>query len=110
MGMVILVILALIGVFVILPLIGSLLNTIIVLLIWAAIGWLAGKFLRGRGFGTIGNILLGLGGGLLGGILFGILAPGLTGGLLGTLISGVVGAVVLVYLIRLLGISPQFGR
>ena len=45
----ILIILAIIGLFVILPTIGSLLNLAIILAVWAFIGWAAGKLLRGRG-------------------------------------------------------------
>lgn len=105
----ILIILAIIGLFVILPTIGSLVNLAIVLAVWAFIGWAAGKLLRGRGYGTLGNILLGLAGGLVGGMVFGILSPGLSAGLLGGLLSGVVGAVLVIYIMRLLG-NPSFGR
>jgi uncharacterized membrane protein YeaQ/YmgE (transglycosylase-associated protein family) len=105
----ILIILAIIGLFVILPMFGSLVNLLIVLAVWAFIGWAAGKLLRGRGYGTLGNILLGLAGGLVGGMVFGILSPGLSAGLLGGLLSGVVGAVLVIYIMRLLG-NPSFGR
>lgn len=110
MGMVILILLAVIGLFVILPLVGSIFELALVLLVWAAIGWLAGQLLRGRGYGAIGNIVLGLGGGIVGRLLFGLFAPGMAAGLVGTLLAGVVGAVVLVYAVRLLGVNPSFGR
>jgi uncharacterized membrane protein YeaQ/YmgE (transglycosylase-associated protein family) len=105
----ILIILAIIGLFVILPTIGSLFNLVIILAVWAIIGWAAGKFLRGRGYGTLGNILLGLAGGLVGGMVFGIFLPGMDNGLIGNLISGVVGAVLVIYIMRLLG-NRNFGR
>ena len=110
MGFAILVILAIVGFVVLLPLAESALGVAIMLLAWAAIGWLAGQILRGRGYGAVGNILLGLGGGLVGRLLFGLVAPGLAGGMLGGLLAGVVGALILVYLVRLLGINPTFGR
>lgn len=68
------------------------------LLIGLAAGWLAGQFMKGRGFGLIGNLIVGVIGALLGGFLFGLLgipAPGL----LGNLISATIGAVVLLALI-----------
>lgn len=47
------------------------------LIVWiitgALAGYLAGLVLRGRGFGTLGNIVIGLLGGILGGLLFGLL-------------------------------------
>ncbi len=36
-------------------------------------GWLAGKIMRGGGFGILGNIIIGVIGGLLGSWLFGLL-------------------------------------
>jgi uncharacterized membrane protein YeaQ/YmgE (transglycosylase-associated protein family) len=110
MGFAILVILAIVGFVVLLPLAESAVGVAIMLLAWAGIGWVAGQVLRGRGYGAVGNILLGLGGGLVGRVLFGVIAPGLASGLLGGLLSGVVGAIVLVYIVRLLGINPSFGR
>lgn len=110
MAALVLIVLALIGLFVILPTFSSIFGLVISLLVWAAIGWLAGKFLRGRGYGAVGNILLGVGGGILGGLIFQVAAPALAMGLLGNLLSGVVGAIALVYVVRLLGINPSFGR
>jgi len=58
-------------------------------------GWLAGTLSRGRGFGCIANIVIGLIGALLGGWLFvklGILG----GGFLYSLAAATVGAIVLV--------------
>lgn len=110
MAAIVLIVLALVGLFVILPTFTSILGLVFTLLVWAAIGWLAGQFLRGRGYGAVGNILLGVGGGILGGLIFHVAAPALAMGLLGKLLSGVVGAVGLVYIVRLLGINPSFGR
>jgi uncharacterized membrane protein YeaQ/YmgE (transglycosylase-associated protein family) len=58
-------------------------------------GWLAGTLSRGRGFGCLANIVIGLIGALLGGWLFvrlGIFG----GGFLYSLAAATVGAVVLV--------------
>ncbi|MHB8654351.1 MAG: GlsB/YeaQ/YmgE family stress response membrane protein [Terriglobia bacterium] len=75
------------------------------ILIWLFIGllagWLTGKLTRGRGFGVIGDLLLGLIGGVIGGWLFGLLGIH-TGGFLGSLAAATVGAVILVAIARLL--------
>lgn len=63
-------------------------------------GWLAGVVGRGRGFGCLADIILGLIGAIVGGWIFtklGIRA----GGVLGSLAAAFVGAVVLVAIARL---------
>ncbi len=69
------------------------------LLIGAAAGWLAGQFMKGKGFGVLGNIVVGILGGILGGFLFGLLGIGTEGGIVGALITAFVGAVVLLLLL-----------
>jgi len=69
------------------------------LIIGLLAGWLSGEITRGRGFGCLGNTLLGLIGAVLGGWLFSLLhiqAYGFIGGLA----AATVGAVVLVSLAR----------
>ena len=63
-------------------------------------GWLAGKVSRGRGFGCIANIILGLMGAILGGWIFTKLGI-LGGGVLYSIAAATVGAVVLVAIARL---------
>ena len=64
-------------------------------------GFVAGKLMRGGGFGIIVNLIVGIIGGVLGGWLFGLL--GITaGGIIGSLITSVVGAMVLLGLVGLL--------
>ncbi|ASU39858.1 GlsB/YeaQ/YmgE family stress response membrane protein [Herbaspirillum sp. meg3] len=71
-------------------------------LIGIAAGWLAGQFVKGGGFGLIGDLVVGIVGALLGGFIFSFLGIGAGSGLLGSLIVATVGAVVLLLLIRLL--------
>ena len=68
--------------------------------IGAAAGWLAGQFMRGHGFGLLGDIIVGVIGAFLGGYLW---PSGLAlgGGLLGRLIVAVIGAVLLLFVVRL---------
>jgi uncharacterized membrane protein YeaQ/YmgE (transglycosylase-associated protein family) len=65
-------------------------------------GWLAGKISRGRGFGCLADIILGLIGALLGGWIFTKLGI-FGGGFLFSLAAATVGAVVLVSVARLFG-------
>ena len=70
------------------------------LLIGLVAGWLAGKIARGRGFGCIADIVLGLIGSFLGGWVFarvGIFG----GGFLYSLAAATLGAVILVSLAHL---------
>lgn len=76
-------------------------GTIIFWLIFGAIaGWLAGRIMRGGGFGLLGNIVVGVVGAMIGGTLFRMIGlPPVSS--IGSLISAVVGACVLLYLVSL---------
>jgi uncharacterized membrane protein YeaQ/YmgE (transglycosylase-associated protein family) len=65
-------------------------------------GWLAGKVMKGGGYGVIVDIVLGILGGILGGWIFGILGIWRGGGIIGSLIVAFIGAVILVWITRLL--------
>ncbi|XDD42831.1 GlsB/YeaQ/YmgE family stress response membrane protein [Leptospira sp. WS60.C2] len=67
------------------------------LLIGLAAGWLAGRILRGKGFGIIANLVIGVVGSFLGGIVFGILGFR-SYGLIAELIVAVVGAILLIFI------------
>ena len=72
------------------------------LIIGAIAGWLAGQFMKGSGFGLLGDIVVGVIGALLGGWLFGQLGLWPGGGLIGSLIVAFVGAIILLFLVRLI--------
>jgi uncharacterized membrane protein YeaQ/YmgE (transglycosylase-associated protein family) len=63
-------------------------------------GWIAGKIMRGSGFGLLGDLVVGVVGSLLGSFIFGLLGLGAYG-LIGRLVVAVIGAVILLWLIRL---------
>jgi len=65
-------------------------------------GWMAGKLMRGRGYGIIADIILGLIGAIIGNWLFGQLGIR-TSGHLGFLAMATVGAVILAGAAHLLG-------
>ena len=76
------------------------------LLLGLVAGWLAGKIARGRGFGCIGDIVLGLIGSYIGGWVFvklGIFG----GGFLYSLAAATLGAVILVSIAHLFGSSSR---
>jgi uncharacterized membrane protein YeaQ/YmgE (transglycosylase-associated protein family) len=64
------------------------------ILIGLIAGWLAGVFMKGGGFGVIGDIIVGVIGALIGGFLFGSLGL-FPAGKFGTLIVATIGAVFL---------------
>jgi uncharacterized membrane protein YeaQ/YmgE (transglycosylase-associated protein family) len=65
-------------------------------------GWLAGKVMKGGGYGIIVDIILGILGGVVGGWVFGLLGIWPGGGMIGSIIVAFVGAVILVWITRLL--------
>src|SRR5262249_11950627 len=73
-------------------------------LIWAVItgfiaGWLAGKAMKGGGYGVPMDIVLGIVGGVIGRFVFGLL--GLSAwSVIGSIIVSFVGAVILIWLVR----------
>ncbi|HEX2185353.1 MAG TPA: GlsB/YeaQ/YmgE family stress response membrane protein [Chloroflexota bacterium] len=70
-------------------------------------GWLAGQFMKGGGYGLIGDIVVGLIGAFVGGLLFSFLMPGSDVGLIGSIVVAFIGAIVLIALLRALpGRSP----
>ncbi|HLK23511.1 MAG TPA: GlsB/YeaQ/YmgE family stress response membrane protein [Caulobacteraceae bacterium] len=75
---------------------------LIVVAIGAVAGWLAGLIFRGRGFGLIGDIILGVLGSFLGAWLFHRVGVNLPGGYLGSFVAAIVGAGILVLILRLL--------
>jgi len=76
----------------------DIISLLIYLAVGALVGWLAGIIVKGRGFGIIGNVIVGIVGSVLGGFLFGLL--GITaGGFLGSIIMATIGAVILLYII-----------
>ena len=74
-------------------------NILIWLISGIIAGWLAGVIVKGRGFGIIGDFIIGLIGGVIGGWLAGLLGLS-TSGWLGQVLVAAGGGVVLVLIIR----------
>jgi uncharacterized membrane protein YeaQ/YmgE (transglycosylase-associated protein family) len=62
-------------------------------------GWLAGKVMKGGGYGVLMDIILGIAGGVLGRFVFGLLGIS-AWNLLGSIIVSFFGAVLLVWIVR----------
>jgi uncharacterized membrane protein YeaQ/YmgE (transglycosylase-associated protein family) len=62
-------------------------------------GWITGLVMKGRGFGLIGDLVVGLVGGLLGGWLAGLVGISATNWL-GQILLAVVGGIILVAILR----------
>jgi len=72
------------------------------ILVGLVAGWLAGKVMKGGGYGVLVDIILGILGGMLGGWLFGVIGIWPGGGVIGSIIVAFVGAVILVGITRLI--------
>lgn len=73
------------------------------LIVWALIGliagWLAGEITKGRSFGLLGNIVIGIIGAILGGVLLETLLGIDPAGFLGEVVQALIGALVLLALL-----------
>ncbi len=77
-------------------------SLLVLVIVGILAGWLAGKIMKGRGFGLIGDLIVGVIGAFLGSWLFGLLHVSIGNGLIGTFITALVGSLVLLLLIRLI--------
>ena len=59
-------------------------------------GWLAGVIMPGKGFGLIGDLIVGLIGAFIGGLIVGLVSPDTTFGFWGSLLVALIGACILV--------------
>ncbi len=75
------------------------------IVVGAIAGWLSGQVMKGRGFGLLGDIIVGVAGGLIGGWLAGELfkVPNAVNGFnLTSILVAFLGAVVLIIIARML--------
>ena len=72
------------------------------IIIGAIAGWLAGKVVKGEGYGFIGDIIVGIIGAIIGGFLAGALGIAGGGGLIASIVIATIGAIILVVILRML--------
>jgi uncharacterized membrane protein YeaQ/YmgE (transglycosylase-associated protein family) len=76
-------------------------SIIVILFVGLIAGWLAGKVVRGAGFGIIGDIIIGIAGAFVSSYLFPRLGFHLGTGLVSEIIYSAIGAIVLLLIVRL---------
>ncbi len=69
------------------------------IILGAIAGWLAGMFMKGGGYGLIGDIIVGIVGALVGGFVLSLFGLG-ANGFIGTLITAFIGACILIAIVR----------
>jgi len=75
-------------------------HLLIFLAIGVLAGFLAGKIMKGKGFGLVGDLIVGVIGAFIGVWLLGLLNIS-SAGIIGLLIAAIIGALILLYVIRL---------
>ncbi len=81
---------------------------LVILFVGLIAGWLAGKIVRGTGFGIIGDIVVGIAGALVASFLFPRLGIHLGVGLVSEIIDALIGAVILLVIVRLVRGGGRF--
>jgi uncharacterized membrane protein YeaQ/YmgE (transglycosylase-associated protein family) len=81
---------------------------LVILFVGLVAGWLAGKIVRGTGFGIIGDILVGIAGALVASLLFPRLGIAIGSGLVREIIYSAIGAILLLLIVRLVRTGGRF--
>lgn len=76
-------------------------SILVILIVGAIAGWLAGQIMKGYGFGLLGNIVVGIVGAFVAGLIFPVVGLGFGGGILASILHATIGAVIVLFLIRL---------
>jgi uncharacterized membrane protein YeaQ/YmgE (transglycosylase-associated protein family) len=76
-------------------------DILILLVVGALAGWLAGLIVKGYGFGLIGNIVVGIVGAVIAGLLLPRIGIVIGGGFLAAVINALIGSIILLVLIGL---------
>jgi uncharacterized membrane protein YeaQ/YmgE (transglycosylase-associated protein family) len=83
-------------------------SLLVILFVGLVAGWLAGKIVRGTGFGIIGDILVGIAGAFVASFLFPKLGIHIGTGLISEIIYSAIGAIVLLLIVRLVRTGGRF--
>ena len=77
-------------------------SLLVIILVGAVAGWLAGLIVKGYGFGLLGNIVVGIVGAFVAGLIFPSLGLNIGSGIAGAIIHSTIGAEILLFPIRLI--------
>ena len=83
-------------------------SLIVILFVGLVAGWLAGKIVRGTGFGIIGDIIVGIAGDFVASWLFPKLHITIGSGLVSEIIYSAIGAIILLLIVRLVRTGGRF--
>jgi len=83
---------------------------LVTILVGIIAGWLAGKVVRGVGFGIVGDLLVGIIGAFIGSWLLPRAGLHLGTGVVSAIVNAALGAIVLLLIVRLLGGAGRWGR
>lgn len=83
-------------------------SLLVILFVGLVAGWLAGKIVRGTGFGIIGDIVVGIVGAFVASWLFPKLHITIGSGLVSEIIFSAIGAVILLLIVRLVRTGGRF--
>jgi len=83
-------------------------SLLVILLIGAIAGWLAGQIVQGTGFGLVGDIIIGIIGAFIASWLFPQLGLHLGAGIVAQIIAATIGAVLLLFIMRLVRRSGRW--
>lgn len=83
-------------------------SLIVILFVGLVAGWLAGKIVRGTGFGIIGDIIVGIAGAFIASWLFPKLHITIGSGLVSEIIYSAIGAIILLLIVRLIRTGGRF--
>jgi uncharacterized membrane protein YeaQ/YmgE (transglycosylase-associated protein family) len=81
---------------------------IVILFVGLVAGWLAGKIVRGAGYGIIGDILIGIAGAFIASLLFPRLGFHIGTGIVSEIIYSRIGAIILLLIVRLVRTGGRF--
>jgi uncharacterized membrane protein YeaQ/YmgE (transglycosylase-associated protein family) len=81
---------------------------LVILFVGLVAGWLAGKVVRGSGFGIIGDIVIGIAGAFVASFLFPKLGIRIGTGLVSEIVYSTIGAVILLVVVRLVRGGGRF--
>ena len=77
-------------------------SILVIIVVGIVAGWLAGKIVRGTGFGLIGDLIVGIAGAFVAGWLFPRLGVHLGTGIIEEIIFSALGAIILLLVVRLI--------
>lgn len=75
-------------------------SIVILLIVGAVAGWLAGQIVSGYGFGLVGNIVVGIVGAFIAALILPRIGLGMGGGILAAIVHATIGAVILLALLK----------